>query len=150
MEFISRSSQFARDTVQYGFCAYCTVHENENLIKIFVPPFIYLGFFFLFFFFTVRPLSIKLIGENRPLSAEIPVNVSCRVTGAKPPPKVTWWKDAVQMIDAKQVVSDSPIVTPTITRGVLFSAVETKRLSNDYFGTSEFKLFACSIYAFRV
>lgn len=60
---------------------------------------------FLFVLFIVRPLSIQLIGENRPLSAEIPVNVSCRVTGAKPPPIVTWWKDSTQMTDAKQIVS---------------------------------------------
>lgn len=58
------------------------------------------------FIFTVRPLSIKLVGDNRPISASIPVNVSCRVTGAKPPPIVTWWKDAVQMTDAKQTVSN--------------------------------------------
>jgi hypothetical protein len=51
-------------------------------------------------------LSIKLVGENRPLSAETPVNVSCRVTGAKPPPVITWWKDAIQMTDAKQIVSN--------------------------------------------
>lgn len=57
------------------------------------------------FIFTVRPLSIKLIGENHPLSAELPANVSCRVTGAKPPPIITWWKDNVQMTDAKQIVS---------------------------------------------
>jgi len=46
-----------------------------------------------------------LVGDNRPLSAESSVNVSCRVTGAKPPPIITWWKDATQMTDAKQIVS---------------------------------------------
>jgi len=46
-----------------------------------------------------------LVGENRPLSADTPVNISCRVTGAKPPPIITWWKDATQLADAKQIVS---------------------------------------------
>jgi len=52
-----------------------------------------------------------LVGENRPLSADSPVNISCRVTGAKPPPIITWWKDATQMTDAKQIVSyPNPII----------------------------------------
>lgn len=59
--------------------------------------------------FTVRPLSIKLVGENRPLSAEKPTNISCRVIGAKPPPIISWWKDNNQMTDAKQTVSKSKI-----------------------------------------
>lgn len=60
---------------------------------------------FFLFLFTVRPLSIKLVGENRPLSAEVSVNISCRVIGAKPTPIITWWKDDNQMKDAKQIVS---------------------------------------------
>lgn len=66
--------------------------------------------FFFSRFVLVRPLSIKLVGENRPLSAGKPVNVSCRVTGAKPPPIVSWWKDATQMTDAKQIVSKSKLI----------------------------------------
>uniref|UniRef100_A0A2S2R0Z4 Protein turtle A n=1 Tax=Sipha flava TaxID=143950 RepID=A0A2S2R0Z4_9HEMI len=62
----------------------------------------------------LRPLSIKLVGENRPLSAETPVNVSCRVTGAKPPPVITWWKDAIQMTDAKQITSSDGNVTSSV------------------------------------
>lgn len=57
------------------------------------------------YLFTVRPLSIQLIGENRPLSADVSVHISCQVTGAKPPPIVTWWKDNTQLTDAKQTVS---------------------------------------------
>jgi len=63
---------------------------------------------------AVRPLSIKLVGDNRPLSADSPVNVSCRVTGAKPPPIITWWKDATQMTDAKQIVSYSKVIISVI------------------------------------
>ncbi|XP_060860312.1 nephrin-like [Metopolophium dirhodum] len=64
----------------------------------------------------LRPLSIKLVGDNRPLSADSPVNVSCRVTGAKPPPIITWWKDATQMTDAKQITSpDGNITTSVLT-----------------------------------
>lgn len=74
--------------------------EIQRRVKYFLKKII------IYFFFTVRPLSIKLVGDNRPLSAEVSVNVSCRVTGAKPPPIVTWWKDATQMIDAKQIVSN--------------------------------------------
>jgi len=63
---------------------------------------------------AVRPLSIKLVGDNRPLSADSPVNVSCRVTGAKPPPIITWWKDATQMTDAKQIVSYPNVIISVI------------------------------------
>ncbi|XP_050531046.1 nephrin-like [Daktulosphaira vitifoliae] len=62
----------------------------------------------------LRPLSVKMVGENRPISAEIPVNVSCRIVGSKPPPLVTWWKDSVQLSDAKQLTSPDGNVTTSV------------------------------------
>lgn len=74
-------------------------------MKLKTINFFSLIFIFFLSFVAVRPLSIKLVGDNRPLSADSPVNVSCRVIGAKPPPIITWWKDATQLTDAKQIVS---------------------------------------------
>ncbi|XP_050438262.1 nephrin-like isoform X2 [Adelges cooleyi] len=62
----------------------------------------------------LRPLSVKMVGENRPISAEIPVNVSCRVIGAKPPPIVSWWKDSTQLSDAKQTTSADGNMTVSV------------------------------------
>ncbi|VVC33858.1 Fibronectin type III,Immunoglobulin subtype,Immunoglobulin-like domain,Immunoglobulin-like [Cinara cedri] len=62
----------------------------------------------------LRPLSINLVGENRPLSANKPVNISCRVIGAKPSPIISWWKDATQMTDVKQVTNSDDNVTMSV------------------------------------
>lgn len=80
-----------------------------RLLKINLLLFLKRDINLIFFIFTVRPLSIKLVGENRPLSAEVSANISCRVIGAKPTPIITWWKDDNQMTDAKQIVSNSRI-----------------------------------------
>ena len=46
---------------------------------------------------AVPPLSISLGGINGPVSADIATNVVCRVTGARPSPKITFWLDSRQL-----------------------------------------------------
>lgn len=54
---------------------------------------------------AVKPLSVRLLGENRPFSAEKTYEVSCEVVGARPVPHITWWKGKTQLRNDKLVVS---------------------------------------------
>lgn len=56
-------------------------------------------------FISVRPLWVKLVNENRPLSADNTYELTCEVVGSKPPPTITWWKGSVQMKDTRETVS---------------------------------------------
>uniref|UniRef100_A0A182JRM7 Ig-like domain-containing protein n=1 Tax=Anopheles christyi TaxID=43041 RepID=A0A182JRM7_9DIPT len=46
---------------------------------------------------SVRPLSVRLQGKNRPLSANHTYDLQCEVLGSRPAPTITWWKGSTQM-----------------------------------------------------
>ncbi|KAK6635754.1 hypothetical protein RUM44_001008 [Polyplax serrata] len=50
----------------------------------------------------VKPLSVKLLNENRPLSAETAYRIQCETIGARPEPIVTWWKGSVQLRNSEE------------------------------------------------
>lgn len=54
---------------------------------------------------TVRPLSVKLQGENHPLSANNEYQLRCEVVGSRPAPIITWWMGSTLMRNTKDVVS---------------------------------------------
>ncbi len=54
---------------------------------------------------AVPPLGVKILGENKPFSAETKYNVSCQVVGARPPPRITWLKGGQHVRSSKRIVS---------------------------------------------
>lgn len=56
-------------------------------------------------FIKVRPLWVKLQGENKPLSAGHPYDLQCVVVGARPEPTIKWWLGSVLMTNASELVS---------------------------------------------
>lgn len=53
----------------------------------------------------MRPLIVKLQGENRALSAGNSYQLSCVVIGARPAPTITWWKGSTPMKNTHEIVS---------------------------------------------
>lgn len=53
---------------------------------------------------SVRPLWVRMQGENRPFSAGTTYEISCEVVGARPTPKITWSKGSMILRNARQTV----------------------------------------------
>ena len=55
--------------------------------------------------FLVRPLGLRLEGENRPFSADRRYEHTCISWGARPPALITWWKGSTRLQSSRQAVS---------------------------------------------
>ncbi|XP_023033100.1 uncharacterized protein LOC6638446 isoform X2 [Drosophila willistoni] len=65
---------------------------------------------------NLRPLIVKLSGENRPLSAENAYQLSCVVIGSRPAPTITWWKGSTAMKNTHEIANpDGNMTTSVLT-----------------------------------
>lgn len=79
-----------------GFCCFApillkqTLQQNANYVYVSCV--------------TVRPLWVRLQGENQPLSADNTYELACEAVGARPPPVVSWWKGSIPLRNTRETV----------------------------------------------
>lgn len=55
----------------------------------------------------MRPLSVDILLNNQPLSADRTYDIECQAIGSKPSAKITWWMNGVQLRNFREKVCQS-------------------------------------------
>lgn len=55
----------------------------------------------------MRPLSVDILLNNQPLSADRTYEIECQAIGSKPTAKITWWMNGVQLRSFREKVKCS-------------------------------------------
>lgn len=55
-------------------------------------------FYYVFSFFSVRPLKVEILNSNNPFSADRKYEIPCQTFGSRPPADISWWLDGKQLI----------------------------------------------------
>ena len=58
-------------------------------------------------FFSVKPVSVKILGSREPLSAGREYEIVCQSSKGRPPAVITWYLDGVKLINATPAVRNS-------------------------------------------
>lgn len=61
----------------------------------------------LYVFITVRPLAVKLLGSNQPMSALKDIEIVCQSVGSRPPAEISWFRDGQLLKPEREEVSFS-------------------------------------------
>lgn len=56
-------------------------------------------------YFTVRPLTVKIIQDLKFMSTKQSYDLKCEVRGSRPAPKIGWWLGSMQLTATKESVS---------------------------------------------
>lgn len=56
------------------------------------------------FVITVKPLSVDILLNNQPLSADRLYDIECQAIGSKPSARITWWMNGVQLRNFREKV----------------------------------------------
>ena len=56
---------------------------------------------------TVRPLTVKLLGTNNPLSVGVTYQLTCQCVGSRPAATITWWMGGQKLRLTNQVSLNS-------------------------------------------
>lgn len=79
----------------------CVWHVSKLLthLKATVPLFLSTQLTFTSFVYptAVRPVSVKIVGDRKPLSAEKVSTLSCVSSGSRPPATITWWMGVTRL-----------------------------------------------------
>lgn len=59
----------------------------------------------LVYFFTVRPLDVKMVNKKLALSAEKEYTLECQSSGARPPAVMTWMRGSSKIKHHRESVS---------------------------------------------
>ncbi|GLV36158.1 sidestep VIII [Carabus blaptoides fortunei] len=63
----------------------------------------------------LRPLDVRLLGDNMPLSAGSVHEISCRTHGSRPPANVTWYKDGLSLgAETRDIIAEDGNSTTSI------------------------------------
>ncbi|XP_015439956.1 PREDICTED: nephrin-like [Dufourea novaeangliae] len=63
---------------------------------------------------NLKPLWVRMQGENRPFSAGTTYEIGCEVVGARPTPKIIWSKGSTTLRNARHTMSPDNNVTTSI------------------------------------
>lgn len=86
---------------QYSFNGYISSLRRNSFISFFFSEIFECTWRLIpLLFVTVRPLDVRLLGQNTPLSAGSVYEMSCQTHGSRPPAHVTWHKDGLPLVDA--------------------------------------------------
>ncbi|KAF7998196.1 hypothetical protein HCN44_009594 [Aphidius gifuensis] len=72
------------------------------------------------------PLYVKIIGQNKALSADKRYDIVCVTYGSRPPALVTWWRDDERLIDSNETSSSDGNVTTSVL-SFIPNKTDTKR-----------------------